>query len=263
MGITFLKRGKEAQEAHVKADVEAEIRSKQRGPRRFWVPKDGESIITFLDGALTPEGLLDVVSYNEHRKFLNGSWRNYFPCVAAQEPCPICQEDNQATLVTLFTVIDHTKWKDRNGKTHQNERKLFVAKRDTVKRLQKMAAKRGGLIGWRVSIGRVGDRSPEVGTDFDFVEKVDLKAMGKELKLKPDDLKPFDYDTVVPYFTADELRELGFGPHVVGQHDAPKLKKAVKKPAKAKDDDDDDDDVVDDDDSVFDDDGDDDDDDDM
>lgn len=240
MAISFLKRGKEAQEALAKADAEQEVRAAQRSVRRFWVPKDGESIITFLDGVLTPDGVLDVVTFNEHRVHMNGSWRNYFPCTAATEPCPLCQQNSPSSQVTLFTVIDHTKWKDRNGKVHQHERKLFVAKRDTLKRLQKMASKRGGLVGWRVSVGRVGERSPEVGTDFDFMERQDLSELQASLKLKAEDMQPFDYDKVVKYYDADELRELGFGAAVVGQHDTAKVKPTTKK-SKAKVEDDDDD----------------------
>jgi hypothetical protein len=241
MAITFLKRGRAAQDAHEKAEKEAEVRAAQNKVRRFWVPKDGETTITFLDGKLNSDGLLDVVSYHEHRVFANGHWRNFFPCTAAEEPCPICEQDNQPTLVTVFSVLDHSKWKDRSGKVHRHERKLFVAKRDTVKRLQKLASKRGGLAGWRVSVSRLGDRSPEVGTDFDFVEKVNLKALAAELKLKPDDVRPFDYDEVIPYFSADELRDAGFGGHVVGQQDTRALRKQGK--AQTTDDDDDDDDA--------------------
>lgn len=229
MAVSFLKRGKAAQEAMAQADKEAEVRAKQRGARRFWVPNDGESVITFLDGDLNEDGLLVPVTYWEHRLNLNGSWRNYFPCTGGQDPCPLCEQDSPKSLVSLFTVLDHTRWKDRTGKTHSNERKLFVAKRDTIKRLQKMATKRGGLTGWRVSIGRVGERAPEVGTDFDFIEHQDLDELAVELKLKPADIQPFNYDEVIPYYTADELRDMGFGTHVMGQHDTKKLRKASKK----------------------------------
>jgi len=242
MGLSFLKRGKAAIAANAKADAEAEVRSAARGLRRFWLPKDGESALTFLDGELTPDGLLQPgVAYTEHKLFLNGHWRNYFPCTAEEEPCPLCQQEAPKTLVNIFTVIDHNKWEDRNGKKHTNERKVFVAKRDTMKRLQKMASKRGGLVGWRVAIGRTGDRSPEVGTDFDFLEKQDLAELAKDLKLKPEEIQPFDYDKEIKYFKADELVEMGFGTHVVGQHDTKKLKQAAKKkPSKASDDDDED-----------------------
>ncbi len=242
MGVSFLKRGRAAQEAFAKAEAEAEVRNAQGKARRFWVKDGEEAVITFLDGKLTSEGLLDAVQFNEHKAQLNGSWRNYFPCTAGEEPCPLCQQNNHASLVSLFTVLDHRKWKDRAGKVHRHERKLFVAKRDTFKRLQKFASKRGGLVGWQVSISRLGERTPEVGTDFDFIEQHRLKDLAVELKLKPEDCKPFDYDEVIRYYTADELRDMGFGQHVVGQHDTQVLRKKSKRVVEDDEDEDDDDD---------------------
>src|SRR6188508_1757906 len=141
MTISFLKKGRAAQDAQEKADVEVEARIAQRSARRFWVPQNGKGSVTFLDGALTSDGVVDRVSYNEHRVRLRGSDFNFFPCVAENEPCPLCDDNNLYSFVNIFTVIDHAKWTDRNGKTHQHERRLFVAKRDTMKRLQKNASK--------------------------------------------------------------------------------------------------------------------------
>ena len=241
MGITFLKKGKEAHKAMREAEKAAEARAAAKGAFRFWVKQDGEGLVTFLDGNLTSDGLLDTVSFNQHNLKINGKWRNYFVCVADNEPCPLCEMDNYPTLVALFTVLDHTKYTDRNGKVHQHERKLFVAKRDTMKRLQKLAAKRGGLTGWTVSISRTGERSPEVGTDFDFEEHhEDLVEFGKTLKLKAEDVKPLDYEKEIKYLSADELRELGFGTPVVGKSETSAVlgKKASKKVKPADDDDD-------------------------
>jgi hypothetical protein len=239
--VSFLKRGKAAQKLIAKADAAAEIRQSQRDVRRFFVPMEGESMVTFLDGELDSDGLLSAVAFNEHKVKMNGTWRNYFPCTAAHEPCPICEQaDHYPSLVSLFTVIDHTKWKDKNGKVHRHERKLFVAKRDTLKRLQKQATKRGGLAGWRVTIGRTGDRSPETGTDFEWIEQHDLDELARTLKLPAETVTPFDYDEVIHYYTADELRDLGFGGNVVGRQDTQSMRKG---PRNQRDTDDDDDDV--------------------
>jgi hypothetical protein len=236
--VSFLKKGREAHEAARRAEMDAEKREKSREARRFWVAQDNETQVTFIDGHLSSDGLLDIVSFNEHRVFRNGHWRNFFPCTADSEPCPICEGGDHPALVSLFTVLDHTKWKDKNGKWHQHERRLFVAKRDTLKRLQKAATKRGGLAGWTVTIGRVGSKSAEVGTDFEFEEQHDLKELAGELKLKPEDLKPFNYDEILIYYTADELREMGFGNGVsrTARHDSDHLRSQAKKAAVADDD---------------------------
>lgn len=243
MALSFLKKGKEAQKALKQADAEAEVRAATRGAYRFWMKEGDERTVTFLDGDLSDDGLLETVSYKQHNMKVNGKYRNYFPCVAEHEACPLCEMDNYASPVWVFTVMDHTKYTDRNGKVHQHERKLFVVKRDTMKRLQKLAAKRGGLTGWTVNISRTGDKSAEVGSDFDFLEQHDLDDLAKTLKMKPDQLRPLDYDTEIKAFTGDQLREMGFGNAVVGSKDTAKaLGKKKAKPV-VEDDDDDDDDV--------------------
>ena len=220
MAVDFLKRGKSAHEAIAKADHEAEVRQAQYAIRRFWIPKDGETQITFLDGALTPEGLLDTTTYLEHQVFMNGNWKNWFPCVSEVEPCPICESNNYHSVVSLFTVIDHSQYTDRNGKVHKNERRLFAAKRDTLKRLQKLATRpgRSGLLGWTVGVSRTGDKSAGVGSDFEFLEHNSIQDLVKKYGLNPQEAVPFNYadGKTVVYRTADQLRQLGFGGPVIG-----------------------------------------------
>lgn len=239
MGLTFLKRGAQAHKALKKAVKEADTRAAMRGPLRFWLNADEEGrLITFLDGDLTSDGLLDMSAFNQHSVKANGTQQSKFVCVADDEPCPLCEMGNYATLVSVFTVIDHGEYVDRNQKLHQHERKLFTAKRDTMTRLQKLATKHGGLTGWTVSVTRIGKKSPEVGTDFDFLEEQDLPALAKELKLKPEDIQPFDYDKEIKYLSADALRELGYGTAVLGRSDtALVLGKTAKKTKKVEDDD--------------------------
>ena len=239
MGLSFLKKGKEAHKALQEAEKQAEARAAARGAYRFWVKEGEERMVTFLDGDVEDGILVTKASFNQHNVKINGKFRNYFVCVGENEPCPLCQMDNYATLVCCFTVLDHARYTDRNGKVHQHERKLFVAKRDTMKRLQKLALKRGGLRGWTVSIGRIGDKSPEVGTDFDFLERQDLDELPEILGIKAEGVQPLDYDHEIKYLSADELRELGFGGAAIGQSDTSTVlgKKAKKSPFKGDDDD--------------------------
>ena len=230
MAVSFLKRGAEAHKAIKKDMKEAEISASLGGVQGFWLKEGEDRPITFLDGNLTADGLLDTSSFNQHQVKMNGKFRNHFVCVEEDEPCPLCQMGNYATLVSLFTIIDHTPYTDRNGKVHVHERKLFVAKRETMTRLQKLATRHGGLTGWTVNVNRIGDKSPEVGTDFDFLEEQDLSELAAVLKLPPEGIVPYDYSKEIKYLSADELRELGFGTAVVGQTDiAAVLGKTKKK----------------------------------
>lgn len=198
--LKFLKKGSDAQAELKKAEAQTEARKAASGAaQRFWIPEGGSGSITFLDGDLNEQGMLDVPVFREHQLEMNGHWRNWFACTHENEPCPICEDGNQPSLVAVMSVIDHSEYKDREGKLHKDQKRLYVCKRDTLRLLTTKAVKKGGLTGWRVDVGRIGDKSANVGNDFDFVEKTDVTE------------KPFNYDEVITYLTGDQLRELGFG----------------------------------------------------
>lgn len=215
MAITFLKKGAAAHKEIAKADARDEATKEDMASgnvykHRYWMPNDAEQSITFLDGDLTEDGMLDIAQYYEHNLQINGSWKNWFICTQDKEDCPLCEDGGKPALVAVFTVIDHNKWKDRNGKEYVNQKRLFVCKRDTLKRLQKLAMKRDGLAGCTFDVSRTGDKSPGVGSDFDFSEKNTLKKVGKIYKLE-ETPEPYDYGEVLPYKDAKALMALGFG----------------------------------------------------
>lgn len=216
MGLQFLKKGTESQKQVAQAEAESEARKKQASIRRFWMPEGKETQITFLDGELGEDGVLDSVTYWEHQVKLNGHFRNWFPCTKDMEPCPICaMPDYSPSLVAVFTILDHTKWEDKDNKTHQHERRLFACKRDTLKRLQFLAGKKGGLKGATFDVSRIGEKSAGVGSDFDYVGTQPLEDLAASLHLSPEDVQPYDYEEVIPYMTANELANLGFGASAV------------------------------------------------
>lgn len=234
MGVKFLKKNKEAREAAALEDQKNKERKEAaQSPytNRFYLKQDVETVITFLDGDLDEDGLLKTTSYHEHNLLLNGSWRNWYPCTGEFEICPICESGSRnPPLVSAFTVIDHSQYKDRNDNLRKDERKLFLCKRETVKRLQKLASKRDGLTGCTFDVSRIGDKAPGVGSDFDFVEKQTLPDIAKRYNLQLEGgentshLKicaPYNYEEVIMYKTAAELRALGLGPdnNSVGSED--------------------------------------------
>ncbi len=208
-GLSFIKRGKEAQEAFAKEEHKSEMAAKGQ-VFRFWVPKDKDTTITFLDGDLV-DGVLDIPFIYEHNINMNGKWGNFFICTHDEEPCPICEGGNSPSYVGLMTVIDHSEYvSKKDNQVKRDVVKLFVAKRDTIKQLQKLAAKRGGLRGCRFDVSRTGDKSPSVGNTFDFIEKLTPQQLTAKYGEKA---KPIDYDAVLSamYLPAKELRKLGFG----------------------------------------------------
>ena len=209
--MKFMKKGSAAHQAVEQADAVTAAKKASAGIRRFWMPQGASTSITFLDGDLTEEGLLDTAACYEHQVKKGGHWLNWYPCTQEEEPCPICEDGHSPVLVAFFTIIDHAKFNDREGKTRQNERRLFACKRDTFKLLQQIATKRGGLAGCKFDVSRIGEKAPNVGSHFDFDSKVDLPDLSKLYDIDPEQCQPYDYDEVITYFDADALRKLGFG----------------------------------------------------
>ena len=89
--------------------------------RRFYLPYNGECQVTFLDGVLDDELMLDVPMFYEHQVRLNGKWEN-FVCVAETEPCPICEKgESRNSLVGILTVIDHTRTDQERPERRQGD----------------------------------------------------------------------------------------------------------------------------------------------
>ena len=213
MALNFLKKGKDAQVEMQQAEQSAQAAKEQQKYRRYWMPEGQENQITFLDGNLMEDGLMDTVTYMEHQEKLNGHYRNWFPCVGETEPCPICQIGHHPSLVAIFTVIDHSEYTDKQGETHKDERRLYVVKRETFMKLQRMAMKRGGLRGVVLDVARIGERSPNVGSDFDFIKKLSDDDLASQY---PGNSDPFNYEDAIRYYSAAEMRKLGFGTSIVG-----------------------------------------------
>jgi hypothetical protein len=206
--MSFLKKGKQARKEASVVDAQRKARDEEHKVFRFYVPRGQERRITFLDGDLDSDGELVMTAYYEHNLYMNGRWNNFFVCTGNEdEPCPICEEGKMPAMVAVFTIIDHSEYTDRNGKTHKNQVKLLVAKRQTQKLLEYQAAKRGGLAGITFDVARIDeDQSAAVGTSFDFVEKNEVDKILKKFKAEV-----LDYEDVINYKTPAELRSMGFG----------------------------------------------------
>lgn len=210
-GLSFLKRGKAAQEAFAKEEHKAEQAAANAKNKifRFFVKDGEETVVTFLDGNLS-DGVLDIPFYYEHNINMNGKWGNFYTCTQDEEPCPICEGGNTPSYVGVMTVIDHSEYKGSNGQLYKDTIKLFVAKRETIKLLQKHAVKRGGLRGCMFDVSRTGDRSASVGNVFDFSAKLTEQQLLDKWKEKA---TPINYEKLLSesYLPAKELRKMGFG----------------------------------------------------
>lgn len=165
-------------------EKEREVEEKQKNyVNRFWLPADSNAKIVFLDD--------NPPIIEEHQLQIDGDWRNWFTCLRmVGEACPICENlDNKAYTVGFYTIIDTSEWKDKSGKTHKNELKLFPAKFKTLQVLKRLSAKRGSLEGCVFEVYRSTTDAPNTGDVFDFEEKLTKEEI---LALNPD-AKPFNY----------------------------------------------------------------------
>lgn len=167
---------------------------------RFWMPTGTTTRIVFLDD--------QPPIFEEHQLQIGGDWKNWFTCLKQfGKTCPHCEAKSYAYTAGAYTIIDGTEWTDKKGNKHVNEKKLFIAKIDTLKKLKQMSAKRGGLRGCVFEVSRTGDKSPGTGDMFDFEKKMTEEELlaafgGKEKKGH----EPADYDTIFAPKDAEETK---------------------------------------------------------
>ena len=227
-GVSWLKTGKQAHEALAHEQAKADAAKAEAGKMfRFFVPDNEERQGTFLDGELDSDGMLDIPMFYEHVLKVNGTVLN-FVCLSQNgeggEVCPICQrgdKEGKPRLVGVLTLMDHTPYKIKSGqnagKIIQNTRKLFVATRQTVQLLAKIASKRGGLTGCTFDISRTGDNSPGVGNQFDFVAKhPNLESIAAKYGLELSEVQPANYATEITRHTSQEMVDLGAAKAITG-----------------------------------------------
>lgn len=140
---------------------------------RYWMPKGSEKRIVFL----TEE---PKIIYYEHQIKIGDSYRNFATCMAMSgKPCPLCDMDVQKYQAAAFTIIDTSKFQDKEGKEKKNTKRLFIAKNNTWEKLvrqyrrRKEAGEKLRGAAYLVARGK-DDKSPSVGEDFEFIGMVDL-----------------------------------------------------------------------------------------
>lgn len=205
---SWMQTGAAAQKTVEVEDAAAAAAEQERGKAWRWRLDEGEdATCTFLDGDINPETkLLDVPMYYEHTIKLAGRWQNFI-CTRNEEPCPLCEAGVKANFVAVMTVLDHRVTKSKDGKkTYTNQRKLFVAKRLSMKLLNKLAEMNGGLTGCTCAVSRTSDKEAAIGNLFNVLKKnsaEEIEASYGEAAV------PFDYSEEIVYRTAADLAKLG------------------------------------------------------
>ena len=233
MGVNWMKTGAEsAKVAEQDAQEKKAWQEAQGSTWRFFLKEGEEARITFVDGDLVDSEVGKILGpprYYEHNLQINGKWGNTFVCPEKTMPgsgyhCPICAAGDRASLVALFTIIDHREFKGKNDKVYKDSKRLVVAKPNTMEILTKIALKRGGLAGCTFDVSRMGENSAAIGSIFDFVEKNEINelqaAFTEEIEVNGkkavvSKFTPVEYDKEIVFRSPEELVALGVGKPVI------------------------------------------------
>lgn len=228
MAASWLKRGNAAKALVEREKVKQAERQEDFGRlRRFFLDPGEDAKITFVDGALDAEGMLDPPRVYEHFHYPKGGVPRNYVCPEQTDPesgqkCPLCEMGNNVSLVSFFTIIDHRVHKAENGKTYTNQRRLLAVKPTVFEKLNKKAGVRQGLIGTTWQVSRTNKKVAATGDDFDFIQKADPKVLKPMYMMDVKDAKGTvtgtttafivaDYEKEITYKTEDQLRQMGFG----------------------------------------------------
>lgn len=188
----------------------------QRGqPFRIWIrPGESKKVIILDD---KPEFFMYE---HQGKNPQTGKWGFHVPCIKEVANCPGCETFEKDSYYAMFlSVIDLSKFEDRNGKVHKFSRKLMCIKSGQQKKFLRRFERSGTLRGQVVILNRDGEKDPVIGNDFEFLEMKDESALSsKKYTRKYKDAKgkvhvedcsqPYTYTDVFQEPTEDSLREL-------------------------------------------------------
>jgi hypothetical protein len=182
---------------------------------RFWMPPDTTRRIMFLDG--------EPFCFHEHSVLMGGNWRNYFVCPlknGLESSCILCDYDKaNRYYIGFLTCIDFRSWDDSRGFMHENERILYGAKIGSkerpgvLRKILRLRERYGDLTGLIFEVYRSGARSPNIGDEFTFIEKIESDkiqdyARSLGVNLEQNKWEPFNYEEVFKPLKNSQLIEI-------------------------------------------------------
>lgn len=153
-------------------EAEEQEKSNRKGPSRIWLKPDTHRKVMFLTDR--PD------CFWEHCVGLGGKFAgNWYTCLgdAGPESCPLCMYGDRPYYVGMFSVVDLEPWTDKNGTERKNVKKILAAKKEQLKVFRSKLEARGSLAGCIYSFFRPSDRAANIGTDFEFLEKIGPEAL--------------------------------------------------------------------------------------
>lgn len=154
-----------------------------------------EATVAFLDY----DDEKKLTGFWEHEyTTLDGAWYNHSLCSKGNPnlpACLLCERRSIPYFAGAFSVIRMSAFHDKQGKEYINTKQLVIAKTESLQRIRRMLQTRQGLVGTVWSVARTSFRAAKIGDDWQFLKKIDggLDGIAKELKLTPEQVKPYDY----------------------------------------------------------------------
>lgn len=186
----FLSRGSDSLDRDVQGQQD---RKERMMARRVFIPAGKSINVVFLDD--------DPVRFEEYR-----IWKGKFPDYVTRPEQG--QRDHflhagmKADVRYAYTVIDCSRWKDKKGQEHSNEKRLLVVSPDVAKLLRDKKASWGGIKHKAVTIRRKGEKDSGSGSDFELVMKNGVVAAVNIKVFK--DIEPFNYEKILAPASDDE-----------------------------------------------------------
>ncbi|MBC8549554.1 MAG: hypothetical protein H8D23_07870, partial [Candidatus Brocadiales bacterium] len=152
---------------------------------------------------------------NQYSRIVNGktNYYNYETCIRDIEgECPLCENGNNASLVSVATIVDFTEYTKKDGTKTGPRKKIIVLKKGGTERFLRKQEKLKGLKYKKFELFRSSDQKAEAtGTDAEYEKDVDINVLKKFCPEGQDAnewIKPFDYGEIFKPKSASEIRRL-------------------------------------------------------
>lgn len=161
----------------------------------FWL-KSGKEFsrkVIFLDDP--------GVGFNQHTLKIKDAFEK-LTCL--DDSCPMCAANYYKTACFVFTVLDTTPYKDKNGVEKPYYKKVLVIRGKAMKQIidSRREANGGSLKGLKMQIMRTNDKAPNSGDDYQVLGKVDLEKLPYD---KKEDRDAYDYEEMYAPLSASQV----------------------------------------------------------
>lgn len=186
--VSFIRYGEESDKSFEEA--KAAVNKRKDKQKRFWMkPGISRKIIFLDDGA--PEIIEHVITPNGD---FSQEW--YDTCVGAALGCPHCKAKKPTRQIWVYSIIDTTKYTNREGKEIAYKRMLLCVPRGIQEILKTKKKEYGRLAGYCFTVSRSDDKSARCGNDFSIVLREGKLLAANLERLKTQyaaEIEPFDY----------------------------------------------------------------------